>query len=62
MNFPDMRIAAALRHGAQQVTARRLDLDDLGAVVGQGAGADRPDDDRRQVDHLHARERTTAHA
>jgi hypothetical protein len=33
-------IAAALRHGAQEVATGRLDLDDLGTVVGERARAE----------------------
>src|SRR4030088_1809846 len=54
-------IAAALRHAAQKVAARRLDLEPVGAVVGQGARADRPDDDGREVDDAHAGPGTVAH-
>ena len=50
-------IAAALGHGAQQIAARRLDLDHVGAVVGQRAAADRPDHDRRHVDDADSVER-----
>ena len=58
MNLPDMPgLRLPSRHGAQQVAARRLDLDDVGAVVGQRARADRADDDGRQVDDAHAGQR-----
>src|SRR5262249_16351589 len=49
-------VAAALGHGAQQVAARRLDLDDVGAVVGERAGADWSDDDGGEVDDADAGE------
>src|SRR5882757_1743781 len=55
-------MAAAFGHGAQEIAAGRLNLDDVGAVVGERSRADRPDDDRRQVDDADARERTAAHA
>ena len=51
-------IAAALGHGAQQVAAGRLDLDHLGAIVGERARADRADDHGREIDDAHALERT----
>jgi len=53
--------AAALGHGAQQVAAGRLDFDHVGAIVGEGAAADRADNDGRQIDDPDSRERSVAH-
>ena len=47
----------AARH-AQQVAFRRLDLDHVGAHVGQMLGGERPQQHGRQVDHFHARKRS----
>ena len=39
---------------------RRGDLQDVGAVLGEGAGTGRPGEDPRQVEHPHARQRPIA--
>ena len=51
--------AAAER--AQQIAARRLDLDDLGAVVGEEQRRGRADHHRGQIDDANAGQRTAAH-
>ena len=43
---------------AQQVPLRRLDLDHVGAHIGQMLRGERPQQHRSQIDHLHARERS----
>ena len=47
----------APRHRAQAVPARSLDLDHVGAEIGEVPRAVRPGDDRREVDHPHVGER-----
>ena len=47
----------ATRH-AQQIAFRRLDLDHVGAHVGQMLRGERPQQHGRQIDHAHALERS----
>ena len=47
--------------GAQQISGRRFDLDDLGAVVGEEQGRSRTDHDRREIDDANAGEWTARH-
>jgi hypothetical protein len=46
-----------LAHLAQRVAVRVLDLDDIGAEVGEHHGGQRPREHRRAVDHLEPGER-----
>ena len=53
------RLAAeVLAHGAHGVAVGRLDLDDLGAEVGEQAPAERAGDRRAHLQHAHAGQRT----
>ena len=54
-------VAAALRHGAQEVAAGCFDLDNLRALVRQGSPANRADDDRRHVNDADSIQGTTTH-
>jgi hypothetical protein len=47
-------VAEAAARGAQQVAFRRLDLDHVGAHVGQMLRGERPQQNRCQIDHTHA--------
>src|ERR1700730_15604006 len=57
----ELAALGASADGAQQITGRRFDLDDLGAVVGEEQCRGRTDDDCREVDDADAGKRTAGH-
>src|SRR5690606_26347221 len=58
---PQRRAFVQLAPLAQRIAAPRgLDLDHLGAELGQHARAERPGDERAELDHPHAAQRKTA--